>query len=172
MWLLPSDRVVEWLRMYPCFINGAFDLWPASCPGEKHSHHAYNGGLAVHTGEVVEIAIGANQQCRDDAVIVIAGLFHDVGKIWDYSQTSEGSWTKTSHHKNVKHLVRSFSEFERHCLRYPDHGLSLEQIENIEHCILAHHGRREWGSPVEPVTPEALLLHQADYYSALFGRGR
>ena len=33
---------------------------------------------------------------------------------------------------------------------------------HLQHLILSHHGHREWGSPVEPSTPEAVLLHQAD----------
>jgi 23S rRNA maturation-related 3'-5' exoribonuclease YhaM len=40
----------------------------------------------------------------------------------------------------------------------------------VVHCLLSHHGRREWGSPVEPQTLEALLLHQADMASAKFGQ--
>lgn len=172
MWLLPSKKTVEWLRHYARFVNGGFDIWPASCPGESHSHHAYDGGLAIHTWEVIDSAIGANQQLHDDAVIVVAGLFHDIGKIWDYNQRPDGSWCKGSHHKMVRHVARSFSEFTQHCMVYRNHDLSATQIENIEHCILSHHGRREWGSPVEPVTPEALLLHQADYFSAHYGKGR
>jgi 3'-5' exoribonuclease len=41
----------------------------------------------------------------------------------------------------------------------------------IEHAILAHHGRQEWGSPVEPVTAEAYILHYADMLSVRFGPG-
>lgn len=176
-WFPLSRETINWLCWYPPFENGSFDLWPASCPNEAHSHHAYNGGLALHTQEVIETAMGANQWDHDDTVLVVAGLFHDVGKIWDYEKTgypSEGSpmWHKTTHHKMVRHVSRSFSEFVKHHSLFPNHGLSPEQIENIEHCILSHHGRREWGSPVEPVTPEALLLHQADYFSAHFGKGR
>jgi 3'-5' exoribonuclease len=39
----------------------------------------------------------------------------------------------------------------------------------VIHCILSHHGRKDWGSPVEPATLEALVLHQADMLSAKFG---
>jgi 3'-5' exoribonuclease len=35
-------------------------------------------------------------------------------------------------------------------------------ILNMRHCILSHHGRKEWGSPVVPATREAILIHQLD----------
>ena len=41
-------------------------------------------------------------------------------------------------------------------------------MEEVSHVILAHHGRLEWGSPIEPQTPEALIVHQADMLSAYF----
>lgn len=49
------------------------------------------------------------------------------------------------------------------------HGVSVpsaEWMEKVIHCILAHHGRREWGAPVEPHTPEAWILHAADMLSS------
>jgi len=44
-------------------------------------------------------------------------------------------------------------------------------ILKVAHCILAHHGRPEWGSAITPQTPEALTLHWADCLSAFFENG-
>jgi 3'-5' exoribonuclease len=41
-------------------------------------------------------------------------------------------------------------------------GLDAPCVERLTHAILAHHGRKEWGAPVEPQTVEAWLVHLAD----------
>lgn len=80
-------------------------------------------------------------------------------------------WRKTSHYGKVRHLTRSYAEFLRHAepLRNKNWPMTPEitdaAIEAISHCILAHHGRLEWGSPVEPKTPEAWALHLSDMMS-------
>jgi 3'-5' exoribonuclease len=47
-----------------------------------------------------------------------------------------------------------------------DYILSEELKTSVGHCILAHHGRQEWGSPIEPQTVEAMIIHYADMLSA------
>jgi 3'-5' exoribonuclease len=64
------------------------------------------------------------------------------------------------------HVVDSAIEFT---VAARKHGVTEDVIEAVQHCILAHHGRREWGSPVEPQTIEALILSQADMLSSRFG---
>ena len=46
------------------------------------------------------------------------------------------------------------------------HTIPAELVNQVGHCILAHHGHKEWGSPVEPITTEARILHFADDLSA------
>jgi 23S rRNA maturation-related 3'-5' exoribonuclease YhaM len=46
----------------------------------------------------------------------------------------------------------------------------IPERDAVIHCMLSHHGRREWGSPVEPVTPEAYILHVADMLSSREGQ--
>jgi len=53
---------------------------------------------------------------------------------------------------------------EFHRLAYLE--ISEAQLERIEHLLLSHHGRKEWGSPVEPLTAEAFILHAADMMSS------
>lgn len=47
--------------------------------------------------------------------------------------------------------------------------LEAQTEKAVGHCILAHHGRKDWGSPIEPQTQEAYLLHAADTWSSRFG---
>lgn len=133
-------------------------------PGSASKHHAHDGGLALHTAEVVSLVKGTIEAgAMNWAIAFTAGLWHDYGKIWDYrrSAVEPSGWTHTSHRDMVRHLVRSYAEFMRHATGVLDSML----IERVSHCILAHHGRMEWGSPVMPQTPEAWALHLADMAS-------
>jgi 3'-5' exoribonuclease len=142
-----------------------------SCPGSKggtnHGHHAYDGGLAVHTSEVLEIALGmtdAQGLDIDDDILITATIWHDYGKIFDYgSKREDGSYNVKPHYTLIRHLSRSYAEFM--CVA-TEYCIDSEVIDKIGHAILAHHGRREWGSPTEPITTEAFVLHAADHISA------
>ena len=147
----------------------------ALAPGSVKHHHAYTGGLAEHTLEVVDYcnnqiaSLGLNYD-----VIIGAAIVHDWAKIYDYKlvddsdNPGEKKWANAPYKFSIHHIAGSHAEFYRQA-----HGvLHLPTMRAIEHCILSHHGRQEWGSPVEPSTPEALILHQADNWSAKFGPGK
>jgi len=70
--------------------------------------------------------------------------------------------TKKTYRKRINHVAGSAMEFHRHAYGV----LDTEELEQIEHLLLSHHGRKEWGSPVEPATAEAFILHAADMMSA------
>lgn len=149
-----------------------------TAPAAAKKHQAWDGGLAEHTQQVMDIALSMahcdslkHEMHVDEVysyeIIAAAALWHDYGKIWDYKKAEEPkdglNYVYDRHRWTVRHLVRSYSEFmntARSC------GVSEETIEEISHCILAHHGRSEWGSPVEPLSPEASILHYADCMSA------
>lgn len=138
------------------------------------SHHAYEGGLANHTLEVVNYALGMLAMfpgvSRD--VVVTACIFHDYMKIKDYTGVRTGTGVavqKTPYRHLVRHLSGSHAEFMKAIEGKPLHE---DTILRIEHCILAHHGREEWGSPVVPQLPEAYIVHYADEFSAKFGASR
>jgi 3'-5' exoribonuclease len=154
-------------------------------PASTGKHHSGSGGLMLHTAQVAQIALNtAIMASLNQDVVLVAAIWHDQGKIFDYErvpdQTGNPSaapeWRYTEHHSMIRHVVRSFSNFVlsvepqtvwAHHLGAPP---TAEQVANraaIEHCILAHHGRKEWGSPVEPQTPEAWALHLADLTSVL-----
>lgn len=132
--------------------------------GCKH-HHVYKGGLVVHTLEVAKHVLsmtkGDNSQQANG---LMAAIWHDYGKIHEYVsvEIDDGSteWINTDFSKKIGHLVWSWSEF------YNDStALSVEDRLDIGHAILAHHGRREWGSAKDPQTKLAFILHTADMLS-------
>lgn len=143
-----------------------FPLWSAAARPELH--HYGEGGLVRHTAEVVELCM-VNQRMMmvatedDERAMYLAALYHDYGKIWDYTPVKggeySGEWTYTQHKTEIHHISRSGLMWMQNCKGYP-------RAEEIWHAILAHHGRRDWGSPVPPNTRMAWLLHLCDCISA------
>lgn len=127
---------------------------------EDKKHHVYVGGLLVHTAEVMQYcrAISNNED------LITAVIFHDCAKIFDYDEHGQ----KTPYRNLIRHVAGSFGIFSE-MLRGE---IPEARFNNIGHGILAHHGRKEWGSPVEPQTELALILHQADLWSAFYGPGK
>lgn len=139
----------------------------------KDTHHYGRGQLAQHTLEVAELALLNNQYFHtigksvNSEWLFLACLFHDAGKMWDYAPTSEEltDWTNTPHKKKIYHISRSAIVWSK---AFDQHGshLPVEAHDEVLHGILAHHGRREWGSPVEPQNRLGYLVHLADMLSA------
>ena len=175
-------RTCEGILTYPGFFT-----WPASLS----FHHAYEGGLLAHTVEVCDTSLGIaraltrkqemtiSYMSNHREVIIAAALWHDLMKIEDYVKVGgrsphdaiddimpEAVWQRTDYGKTIGHIAGSAAQFQ---VTAVNHGVERKIIDAVVHCILAHHGRKEWGSPVEPQTLEALILHQADMLSAKFG---
>lgn len=138
------------------------------CTAARKKHQAYDGGLVVHTAEVLDVALrmaAAPSVEVDRDVLITATIYHDYGKIYDYQPPLPGEKEKysyTKHQELIRHLPHSYAMF-----MHETHGLVDDETrDKIGHAILAHHGRREWGSPVEPLTTEAHLIHMADMVSA------
>ena len=143
-----------------------FRVWPASVT----KHHCYEGGLLVHTAEVLVYSLRSSEGLRVDRdVLATAALFHDFAKIYDYARV-DGVWRETPYRHLVRHVAGSHAHFVNTVGK--SGLLTPDQVLNVEHCILSHHGQTQWGSPVEPSTIEATLLHNADMLSARYGRNR
>lgn len=134
------------------------------CPGGTFHHHNFVGGQMVHTAQMLSMA---HALCELQStvlkahILIPAVLVHDWGKIWDYEE-KEDRLAYTDHLKKVGHLPRSYAEWmiAARQFKVPE---SLQ--DEIGHCILAHHGRHDWGSPVLPRTAEAWALHHVDMMS-------
>jgi 3'-5' exoribonuclease len=127
---------------------------------EEHPHNKYAGGLAIHTAEVMRNVFFMTGFPSDE--LITAVIWHDYMKIRDYEIAEDGKVVKTQYQINIRHVAGSAMEFHHQAVDY----LPLKTLEKIEHLILSHHGRMEWGSPVEPKTAEAFILHAADMMSA------
>ena len=149
--------------------DGRFMEWSGS--GSPDKHHYGRGGLLQHTYEVIKLAMGmcdSYDKFIDKRLVFIGALMHDVGKIRCYKCTSKetDSWEGTLHKSRVYHVVESALIWQQIADATLIPHLTEEDYDHITHIILAHHGCKEWGSPVRPQTKEAWIVHLADSASA------
>ncbi len=134
-----------------------------NAPAAVSHHHAYVHGLLEHTLAVTRGAVALAEAyiaggADVDLDIVIAGsLLHDIGKLDAYSLDPFPSMTVPG--TVIDHIPLGYARFVRLTEEY---GLKPEAALAIGHILVSHHGRREYGSPVLPATPEALIVSAAD----------
>ncbi len=129
-------------------------------PAAKSMHHAYRGGLLEHVVSMAELAVQICEHYRDvDRDLVVLGvLFHDLGKLRELGAMPANDYTLEG--RLVGHVVIGRDLLRDRCAAidcFPDDLRLL-----LEHMVLSHQGKKEFASPVEPMTPEALVLHFID----------
>jgi 3'-5' exoribonuclease len=133
--------------------------WPAAVV----VHHAYRGGLLEHILQVARVAGAVAEAYGADADLVAAGaILHDIGKLRELDYDLAPSYSREGN--LVGHIGLGLV-----MVREAAQGLaslSAERLSEIEHIIASHHGTREHGSPVEPMTTEAFILAMVDELDA------
>ncbi len=133
-------------------------------PAAIQIHHGYLHGLLEHSIETAQIALGAaryhNSSDRD--VLVAGGLIHDVGKLDEYEYGTVIEMTDLG--KLVGHHVLGRDILFRETAKKKIPA-DTAWVRHVEHIILSHHGRQDWGAVVVPQTLEANLVHLADLQS-------
>ena len=126
-------------------------------PAAKSIHHAHEGGLLEHTLSVMELGgrVCDHYPQLDRDLVVAGALLHDIGKT---RELSDGDYTDEG--RLVGHLVLTCQLIREKASRIE--GFPRELEWRITHLVVAHHGRREYGSPKEPVTLEAMVVHALD----------
>ena len=129
-------------------------------PAAMSYHHAFLGGLLEHVLSLVQLG---DQVCdhyeflRRD--LLLAGLvLHDLGKIEELSFS--GGFRYTTRGQLLGHISIGLEMVQEKARQIP--GFPEELKDQLEHIILSHHGKLEFGSPKEPMFPEALLVHFLD----------
>ncbi|MCC6245720.1 MAG: HD domain-containing protein [Gemmatimonadaceae bacterium] len=158
----PSVRRAVDLFFADDVFRETFERAPASVNG----HHAQIGGLLLHVYEVASMARHMARTVRHaNADLVVAGaLLHDIGKVGAYEVSPKG-FAHTPTGVLLGHVTLGALMFDRRLLAS---GVALTdaQRDEILHFILSHHGALEFGSPVQPMTVEAEIVHWADEASA------
>lgn len=136
-----------------------FRDWPAAV---SH-HHAYAHGLLEHSLSVASLALAMGKNYRNPSVeldmdIIIGGaLLHDLGKLQSYEMNPIPDVTLIGAVHD--HVAIGYAAFMKIALEY---GLNGQVRDHLAHIILSHHGQKEYGSPVLPATPEAVIVSYAD----------
>jgi len=133
-------------------------------PAAKGWHHSFIGGLAEHVHDMALLALRtADIYGEADRDLLLAGVFlHDIGKIQEFSVTNHIDYSDRG--RLLGHITLGI-EFLDEVLRGID-GFPDDLEMKLKHMILSHHGSLENGSPVVPMTVEALLLHYVDNLDA------
>lgn len=130
-------------------------VWPAA----MSVHHAYRGGLLEHVLKVTETARALARAYGADLDVVTAGaLLHDIGKLRELHYESAVSYTRDGN--LVGHITMGAMLVHDAAAAIPGFPEALRG--HIEHIVLSHHGDRELGSPVVPMTAEAFIVAAAD----------
>lgn len=130
----------------------------------KTVHHGFTGGLLEHSLSVTRLCdkMAANYDYLNRDLLISAAMLHDAGKTRELSEFPKNDYTDEGNF--LGHIVIGYE-------------MVMEKIKKIEgfpeilkleigHCILAHHGELEYGSPKKPSIAEAIALSMADNIDA------
>ncbi len=135
----------------------------------KSVHHAYIGGLLEHTLSVAKLCIKISEHYfeLDKELLLVAAIFHDIGKIEELSSGITCDYTNEG--KLLGHIIQGILMLKPFLDKAKvDKDLAI----HFEHLILSHHGELEYGAPKVPMTAEAFVLHYADNMDAKLAQMR
>ena len=159
------------------FLNEWGDGFRRTAAARKY-HHARRGGLVEHTAQMMRVAnqIGPVYPQLNIDLLLAGILFHDCGKLWEnvlpengfvmnYDELGELVGHISIGLELVNALWRRLSA--ENAETWKNFSPPSEDIRiHLLHLIASHHGEKEFGSPVEPRTPEAMVLHYIDNLDA------
>lgn len=132
-------------------------------PAAARNHHEYASGLAHHTVCMLELAQEIYRlypQLNKD--LLYAGvILHDIGKVKELTGIASTSYTVSG--KLLGHIPMMVEEIG---LMAKELQIEGEEITILQHLVLSHHGKAEWGSPKPPLIQEAEVLHLIDLMDA------
>jgi 3'-5' exoribonuclease len=145
--------------------EAALRQWPAA----RTVHHAYRGGLLEHiltmteAGRMLALLYGA-----DVDLVVTGAILHDIGKLQELHYDTATTYTRDGN--LVGHVTLGAIMVDHACKAIPGFPEALRA--EVLHLIVSHHGERELGAPVEPVSIEAFILSAVDDLDATINQIR
>lgn len=154
-----NPHLSQLLQMY-YVNNAAFIKRFKFSSAAKSVHHGFVGGLLEHTLSVTKLCEYYTQAYpvlnRD--LLITAAIFHDIGKTQELSAFPVNDYTDDG--QLLGHIMIGAEMIHDAIRQIPGFPAKLES--ELKHCILAHHGELEYGSPKKPALVEAVALNMAD----------
>ncbi|MFS0560054.1 3'-5' exoribonuclease YhaM [Terribacillus sp. 179-K 1B1 HS] len=132
-------------------------------PAAVRNHHEFVSGLAFHVVSMLRIARELkNLYPEINKDLLYAGIIlHDIGKLRELSGATNPTYTVEG--KLLGHISIMSDEIAQAARELQ---IEAEEVMILQHMILSHHGKGEWGSPKPPLVREAELLHMIDLIDA------
>jgi 3'-5' exoribonuclease len=131
-----------------------------SAPAAKYLHHAWIGGLLEHIVSLLGLCDRVTphypQVHRD--LVMTGAILHDIGKLEELRWSLSFDYTLEG--QMLGHITLGIAMIEKRIAAIPGFPPRLRLL--VEHIVLSHHGKYEFGSPKLPMTPEAILFHYLD----------
>jgi 3'-5' exoribonuclease len=133
-------------------------------PAARQLHHAWLGGLLEHVVSLLGLAevVAAHYTFLDRDLLLTGVILHDIGKIRELSWVTGFDYTVEG--VLLGHIQMGMDLVEKAIASIPDFPPRLRTL--VQHLILSHHGKLEFGSPKLPMIPEALALNFVDDFDA------
>ena len=150
--------------LHAFFDNSAFEKKFKFQSAAKSVHHGFVGGLLEHTLSVTRNCdfFAKNYSILNRDLLLTAAMFHDIGKMAELSTFPENDYTDEG--QLLGHIVIGCEWVSDEIKKIE--GFPKALANELKHCILAHHGELEFGSPKKPALVEALCLSFADNLDA------
>jgi 3'-5' exoribonuclease len=134
-------------------------VWPAAMT----IHHAYRGGFLEHVLKMAQVCLDLAKAYGANEDLLLAGvLLHDIGKLEELEYDRSTTYSREG--RLVGHVAIGAMMVRETARGIP--GFPPALLTEIEHLVLSHHGSRDFGSPVEPMTVEAFILSAVDQLDA------
>ncbi|WP_078552613.1 3'-5' exoribonuclease YhaM [Bacillus alkalicellulosilyticus] len=132
-------------------------------PAATKNHHEFVSGLAYHVVSMLDLAraIAALYPSLDTDLLYAGVILHDLGKVKELSGPLDTAYTIEG--KLLGHITIMVNEIAEAAKELEIEG---EEVLILQHMVLSHHGKGEWGSPKPPLVKEAEILHMIDNIDA------
>ncbi|WP_456271918.1 3'-5' exoribonuclease YhaM [Bacillus sp. AK031] len=132
-------------------------------PAATKNHHEFVSGLAYHVVSMLDLskAIAALYPTLDSDLLYAGVILHDLGKVFELSGPTSTAYTVEGN--LLGHISIMVNEIGK---ASEELGIKGEEVMILQHLVLSHHGKAEWGSPKPPMIKEAEMLHYIDNIDA------
>ena len=164
--MLGSMHSSELKNLAHCFLDDQTFMKKFSrAPAAIKNHHAYLGGLLEHVVSLMQLCrkVSPHYPPVDDDQLLFGAFLHDVGKIDELAYQRDLAYTDEG--QLIGHLVMGVNILQEKLREYEQkYGTPFpsELGLRLQHMIVSHHGKHEFGSPKVPMTLEAIMLHYLD----------